>query len=268
MRSPVHSSRAAFTLAEMMVAASILGVFGGLLLASMNAVTVLSAKNGSINFNHQQTRRAVHKLVEEIRESASIPQLLDASMNPTTAATAPGVCYRVALDGWRRVETGGAATGSTLRITCPVDYPQPEPGMRLLIPSFSLKKDIVSVGAPTAGSAGNPAHRQIQVSGTLGAAITCTGGDPIYPVYITRTAALTVVNGELRYYRSLGSGSYSVIATGITTPTPFSLPSSTNNALLVNLDARDSKLGKRNYKAIDTRLTLSVPLRYQLTTQL
>lgn len=269
------------TLLEVLVTLSIVAVTGAILLSAMQAIAVNAAKNGAINLAHQQARQAINRVVEEIRESASIPQLLDGNLNPLPGSHGPaaGVSYQIIVAGPYRVFNNANASSPNIRVFREQEQGNEErdatnewnqrirnsSGLRLIIPAFQLEKDIVSVlGFPVNGNT-STVH-DVRLNESLGVNITCMQGTPVYPAYFTQRSALVVVNGELRHYRKF-PGPYNIVARNLVGATPFSVPGGNNRFIQMNLVARDSRVSQRGYKAVDLRLNVSVPIRYQLTSK-
>lgn len=268
------------TLLEVLITLTIVAVTGAILLSAMQAIAVNSAKNSAINLAHQQARQSINRVVEEIRESASIPLLLDADLNPLPGNHGPaaGVSYQVIVAGPYRVFNNANATSPNIRVFRESDKGSENDqtkdwdelikknavGLRLIVPAFQIEKDIVSVQ----GHSGNQTStvHDVRLNDRLGVNITCNQGDPVYPAYFTQRSALVVVNGELRHYRKF-PGSYSVVARNLVGTQPFSVPGGNNRFIQMNLIARDSRISQRGYKAVDLRLNVSVPIRYQLTSK-
>src|SRR6478672_414123 len=75
MRIQSGSKRAAFTLVDAMVTVGLVGVIGLAVFAVLNSGTILYAKNTAENIAHDQNRIAVNRLMHDIHEAVSIPQL-------------------------------------------------------------------------------------------------------------------------------------------------------------------------------------------------
>lgn len=266
-------------LIEVLVTLTIVAVTGAILLSAMQAIAVNSAKNSAINLAHQQARQAIGRVVEEIRESASLPQLLDENLNtlPGSHGPAAGVTYQVIVAGPYRVFNNANANSPNIRVFREQDKGSEKDktkdwdelikksnGLRLIVPAFQLEKDIVAVH----GFSGNQASsvHDVRLNERLGVNITCHQGDPVYPAYFTQRSALVVANGELRHYRKF-PGTYSVVARNLVGTKPFTIPQGNNRFVHLDLLARDSRISNRGYKAVDLRLSFSVPIRYQLTSK-
>jgi type II secretory pathway pseudopilin PulG len=265
MKTP--SKVAGMTLVETLVVTAVIGVVGAILVSLLHGVFVLSAKNSAINFSHQQMREMIHKTVNEIRGSASVPQLIDANRTPLSGTDAQGpaagVAYQTLTGGPYRVWNNTQANNSSIRITNKPGDPIPEAGMRLIIPAFQIEADIVDVG----GLPGFPHVRNIKLATNVGVDITCNAGEPVYRAYYTRRSGLVVADGELRHFANLAKPDYSVTARNLATEKPFTVPAGDNRFIRMDLVARDPKISRRGYKAVDVKLTLTVPFRNALTTR-
>jgi hypothetical protein len=258
---------AGMTLVEILITTAVAAVVGAIMVSLLHGVFVLSAKNSAINFSHQQMREMIHKIVDDIRESASVPQLIDANRTPLSGADAQGpaagVAYQTLIGGPYRVWNNTQASATNIRITSRPGHPAPTPGMRLIIPAFQIEADIAQVG----GFPGLPQVRDIQLTTNVGADIVCLAGEPVYQAYYTKRSGLVVVNGELRHFPDLTKPDYTVAARNLTMPKPFSVPNRNNRFVRMELVSQDPKTSRRGYKAVDTKLTLTVPFRNTLTTR-
>lgn len=265
MKGP--SKPSAFTLLEILLSMAIIGVAGVILYSLLHGVSVLSVKNSAINLGHQQVRRMVHRAVDEIRESASAPQLIDSNLTPLNGATAngpaAGVSYQAITGGPYRVWNNTVANSPNIRITTRDGDPPPEPGMRLIIPAFQIEADIAGVG----GFPGSPQVRDIRLTTNVGVNIACNAGEPVYTAYFTRRRGMVVVDGELRHYDNLASTEYRVSTRNLKTGKPFEILATDRRFIKVSLTAGDPRVTQRGYNAVDVSLTLTVPFRYALTTR-
>src|SRR5919201_6663823 len=98
-RSLFH--RTAFTLPEVMIAVLCFVACGGMIFTLLNSGMILYGKNMSVNTAHEDTRRAVNRLLRDIHASVSVPQLIDgfnadgSRQAPTSTATAAaGVSFQ------------------------------------------------------------------------------------------------------------------------------------------------------------------------------
>ena len=77
MKRYPSSPKAGFTLAEMMIGLLCFVVIGGVIFLLLNSGMILYAKNMSVNTAHEDTRRAVNRLLRDIHAAVSVPQLID-----------------------------------------------------------------------------------------------------------------------------------------------------------------------------------------------
>lgn len=264
IRRPLRSG---FTLAEVLITMAVVLVVGAILFSTLHVISLLTAKNFAINLAHQQARKSVHSLLSGIRESASIPQLIDENRVPLSGAAtngpAAGVSFQTIVAGPYRVWNNANADAKNIRITSLPDDAPPTPGMRLVVPAFQIEADIENVG----GFPGNPQVRDIQVATVLGAKIDCNAGNPVYPAYYTQRSAILVKNGELRYYENRATEQYTVVARDVQTPQPFSVPNGDNRFIKVDILVKDSRVSQLGFNAVDLKLSMTVPFRYRLTTR-
>ncbi len=262
-----------FTFVELLIAMSVTVVAGGGLFTLIHATTILAAKNTAINVTHQQARQAIHESLREIHGAVSIPQLTNAQLQPLTGASqngpAAGVSYQVLHAGPYLVFGNTSATSTSIQLdtrhqTLRYENPTITDGYRLIIPAFQIEKDILQIPAVT----GMPQTTTIQLKSAIGAKITCEASLPAYVAYITRRSALVVSNGQLHRYSAVGgAGPSRIVARDVTSPTPFTVPSSDNRYVQVQLVSRDRRVTSRGFRAVDLQMNLTVPYRFRLTTR-
>ncbi len=270
------------TIVEVLLTVGIVAVTGAILLTAMHAIGVSSAKNSAINLAHQQARKSINRVIEEIRESASVPRLIDANFNTLPGnGPAEGVSYQVVVAGPYRVFNNANANAPTIRVFREADkgsekgkertdqwnrIVRESNGLRLIVPAFQIEKDVREVLGYGGGGSASTVHN-VRLDSNLGVSITCSQGVPVYPAYFTRRAALVVSGGELRYYETFPSTTYSVVARNLVDTKPFSVPGGNNRFIKFDALVRDTRISQRGYKAVDLRLSFNVPFRYQLTSR-
>src|SRR5919108_5739744 len=84
MTRPSFFHRTAFTMPEMMIAVLCFAACGGMIFTLLNSGMILYAKNMSVNTAHEDTRRAVNRLLRDIHAAVSVPQLIDGFNADTT----------------------------------------------------------------------------------------------------------------------------------------------------------------------------------------
>src|ERR1051325_291805 len=77
MKQQTYFCKAAFTLVETMVGLLCFVIIGGVIYLLLNSGMILYAKNMSVNTAHEDTRRAVNRLLRDIHAAVSVPQLID-----------------------------------------------------------------------------------------------------------------------------------------------------------------------------------------------
>src|SRR2546423_14904445 len=78
-----------FTLSEMLVACGMFTVVGIAVVYTLNAGLVLYAKNAADNLAHDQSRIAVNRLLHDVHEAVSVPQLGHIDTRAPGSYTAP-----------------------------------------------------------------------------------------------------------------------------------------------------------------------------------
>lgn len=256
----------AFTLIEMCVSLAVLALSGGMLFSGLHTLALLGAKNSAINLTHQQSRAVIHQAVFQIHESVSVPALATSALAAVAGnGPAAGVTYQAMTGGPYRVWSSVANGSTHIQIDTHVGDPAPQVGQRLIVPAFEIEQDIAAV----ASAGGSPPLYNLTLAAPVtGTSITCSGGTPNYVAYVTQRSALAVVGGELRYFPKISSPTtYSTIARGLTTATPFSVPGGDNRFIQANFAAQDPKIAGLNLKSVANQMQITVPYRYRLTTQ-
>jgi hypothetical protein len=256
----------AFTLVELSVSTAVFSLAFGILFTGLQTIALLGAKNSAINLTHQQSRAVIHQAVFQIHESVSVPALATAALGSVAGnGPAAGVTYQAMAGGPYRVWSSVANGATSIQIDTHPGDPAPQAGQRLIIPAFEIEQDITAV----ASAGGSPPLYNLTLAGPVtGTSITCSAGTPNYVAYLTQRSALAVVAGELRYYPRSGTpATYSTIARGLTTPTPFSVPGGDNRFIQASFAAQDPKIAGLNLKSVANQMQITVPYRYRLTTQ-
>lgn len=199
-------NRAAFTIAEMMVAVGVLGLLGLVFFQVLQSGLTLSAKNTAVNAAHEEARQGILRMTRDIHASISVPQLRDTSFavissTPSPSATpgatpptAAGVSFQVIAYGpnflWKDPSPNG---NSPIMIK---DGPYaPQVGMRLIVPFWGVEDTITQV---TAANQSAP-HSNIWLAGSqeqiLGNKSPIFGGATYAITYYTKRAMYVVTNG-------------------------------------------------------------------------
>lgn len=257
-----------FTLAEMLIAVSVLGVAGQLIYTVLLNGMLLQAKNAAVNVAHQEARTAAARLVRDIHSAVSIPQLVDANRaavetQPVDASGVPTGTAGISLQS----VAGGPFNlkndpGNANLIQFFMPGFTPLIGQRLILPHYGVEDDITKV----TGTGAN--HFNIWTATAQEERIKEKKNSYIIS-YVTRRSAYIVVNGELRYYPE-AVGDYVVVARYITSPTPFSVPLNASGTpdtryVKVKLTTSDPRYSNRKFKSENTLIESSIPFRAQLT---
>ncbi|MDQ6623255.1 MAG: prepilin-type N-terminal cleavage/methylation domain-containing protein [Verrucomicrobiota bacterium] len=273
MKRP-HLAARGFTLVEVMVTCAITMIVGGMIFLALNAGMNLYAKNTAVNAAHQQARAGVDQMLQNIHGAVSIPQLVDANLQPIAAPAigpAPGITFQLFDGGPYPVVQNAAATDSYLVLNSSTYTPASN--ARVNIPSHYIELDVSS------SSALSSANRQFNFASTLGrdVVISSTGEDGdssatyIITAFVTHRVGYLVVGTELRYLPNNDPTSYKVIARNVTSPNPFTIPTLNSGGLnnryvaAVNISTVEPQYTKRGYAAVNMFISSFIPFRCRLT---
>jgi prepilin-type N-terminal cleavage/methylation domain-containing protein len=209
-----------FTLIEMMVAVLCFALAGGMIFLILNSGMILYAKNMSVNTAHQDTRRAVNRLLRDIHASVSVPQLIDGfnadgslQVHTSNITGAAGVAFQLVALGPTYIWKDPTAANLIMIYDGGV---KPISGQRLIVPLWGIETEITKTTA--AGTSGHSnvflmdaAGNIVDQTNTAGKAPqgqgkssnTKNGNNDVYAIcYYTDRIAYLVQNGQLRlYYR-------------------------------------------------------------------
>ena len=292
---------AGFTLGETMVAigvTSIVGLCAGYVFING---TILYAKNTAENMAHDENRKAVNRMVHDIHAAVSTPQLGhivagNLAANPTAPA-ASWTPYGTNLTFWADAGAGPTAGVSFKKMGNSfnpnggpfavkndpgnVDLIQidsgtanpPHAGMDIVFPYYTDDDGRPMEGTLYQVTSNGNNHYNVWIAGGLEERIKNKKGTNVICYYMSRFAYV-VENGNLNYY------STSMPPNGVTWPITVArnIINETNRALPakpfsqastdyvgINLTTEDSRYSNRNFKAVNTLLAGSVPIRAQLS---
>lgn len=286
--------RGGFTLIEMMVTSAIVGITGLVICMVLNSGMILFAKNSAVNIAHEQARTAVLQIEQDLHGAISLPQLVDAN-NVTLTGTnaggpAAGISFQAYGGGPYKVAADALKTDTALKIYAPMqatsytstpfDYSSTTPGgtlsgskvpiagQRLILPDHSIELDITSVT-----SAGGIVT--LNFASPLGVDVTKTNPSSAANPYnimcfVTDRISYIVQNGSLMYNGPTARKNSSVMASNITTATPFTIPNTPAGALYyrfvaaVNLSTADPEYSNRSFKSANMFLNSMVPMRARM----
>jgi hypothetical protein len=289
MRTKSLGKRGAYTLADTMVTCAILGVVGVCVFAILNSGTILYAKNTAANLAHDQSRIAVNRVLHDIHEAVSIPQLGhivqgNLAANPGAPAgswTPSGTNVTFYAEPSPSPSPGSSAVafqmmggpsdpnGGPFNVVNDPANPEliqigsgntaPQIGMRLIFPYYNMEDNIVKV------TSNGSNHYNIWTQSALETRFK-TKKNTYNICYYTSRWVYAIENGELHLYSSApapNGGTWPiVVARSIISATPFTQP--TTQYIGVNLTTQATNYSNRNYKAVNTLLAGSVPYRAQL----
>jgi len=285
-----HSSRkqAAFTLSDTMISVGLVGLIGLCVFAVLNSGTILYAKNTASNLAHDESRKAVNRLMHDIHQAVSIPQLghivqgnLAANPGAPTGSWTPSGTNVTFYAETSPPSTGSAAVsfqmmggpsdpnGGPFNVVNDPGNPEliqigsggtgPQVGMRLIFPYYNMEDNIVKVTSNGAN------HWNVWTANALETRFK-TKKDTYNICYYTARWTYAVENGELHLYSSAppptGVAWPVVVARNIISATPFTQP--TSQYIGVNLTTQATNYSNRGYKAVNTLLAGSIPYRAQL----
>jgi len=276
-----------FTLGEMMVTTCAFALVGLCAFYTLNTGTVLYAKNTAQNLAHDSSRIAVNRLLHDIHQACSIPQLGHIDTRTPGTYTAPAgswVPYGTNVTFYADAGAGPTAGVAFQMMGGPQDpfggpfeikndpaNPEliqidsgtgstPQVGMRLIFPYYNMEDEIVK-----ATSTGQN-HYNIWTKNALEVRFKKKNMTGTNIVYYTTRWAYVVEGAALHLYSSApppsGFSWPVTVARNIASGTPFS--QATSQYIGINLTTQDPHYSNRNYKAINTLLAGTVPYRAQL----
>jgi prepilin-type N-terminal cleavage/methylation domain-containing protein len=286
--------RAGFTLPEVMIALSVASIVGICAFYLFLNGFILYAKNTAENVAHDQNRIAVNRLLRDIHAATSIPQLGkivpgNMAANPTAPAGS-WTPYGTNVTFWAEPGTGPSAGVAFKKMGSVLDpnggpfevkndpgnadlimiksyTTQPQSGMEIIFPYYDMEGTIKKV------TSNGSDHYNVWVEGGLETRIKEKKNTSVICYYMSRFAYV-VENGALHFY------SASAPPSGVTWPAtiarnvvneanrtlpakPFSQP--TSEYVGISLTTEDSNYTNRNFRAVNTLLAGSVPIRAQIS---
>ncbi|MFL6529832.1 MAG: type II secretion system protein J [Chthoniobacterales bacterium] len=295
-----QQSDSAFTLGETMVAMGIASVLCTCALYTLLNGMILFAKNTAENLAHDQNRIAVNRLVHDVHTAVSIPQLGhivtgNLAANPTASAGS-WTPYGTNVTFWADSGTGPAAgigfkrMGNSadpnggpfavsndpgnvdlIQIASPSHAPQI--GTQISFPYYSDTAGHPMEGSVYKVTSAGAGHWNVWVQGGLEKQIKLKKNTMITCYYMSRYAYV-VENGKLNLYASTpapnGLSWPITIARNIineSNRTQAALPftQASTQYVGISLTTEDNRYSNRNYKAANTLLAASVPIRAQIS---
>jgi prepilin-type N-terminal cleavage/methylation domain-containing protein len=259
------------TLLELSIAMALIGAVGLSIYSMLNIGLILGAKNSAVNTAHEQARVAMLQLVQNLHSAVSLPALADSNgvmlNNPGAGTTAAGISFQLWSGGPYQVIGDADPTATLVQIQTGAADPPPVVGQRLIIESHMIEQDITAVTGLGGG------QYNLTLTAPIGVAIQGTGAPTYYniPCFITNHCFYAVDHGSLKWHGS-NQQTTTVLGTDITSPTPFSIPTTPAGALYyrfvaaIDLSTADSQTSNRGFKSANILLNGQVPARARLTT--
>lgn len=276
-----------YTLVDIMVASGMLAMVGLCVYYGLQTGLIMSAKNTAENLAHDSARIAVNRLVHDIHNAVSIPELGYIDTRTPGSFTAPagswvpygtsvtfcpqtGSAARAGVSFQKMGGPNGVGGGPYAVVNDPGNdqliqigptQPGPQAGMRLIFPYYNMEDDISKVT-----SNGNH-HYNVWTANALETRFKKKKNTYHICFYTTRYAYV-VENNKLNFYASAPrpSGTWpATIAFNVVSATPFT--QTDTQYVGVNLTTQDGRYSNRNFKAVNTLLAGSVPYRAQLCTE-
>jgi len=238
MISPDQPGKRAFTLVETVLAMASVGVVGMSIFYTLYYGLVLFTENTAMNVSHQEARLALLQLETDIHSGVSAPSLTDSNgvMISGTQAS-PGVEFQALISSTSYCEVAAnTATGqAVVKVGIPPGYATPYAGMRLIIPAYEIEQNVSSVSVSgtvaTCTLAANVSPA-IDVSDSYGTYNVICFFTQRVTYYVTGSTAqgASATDLVLNYIGVNKTQTYEMASMGLTSPTPFSIPSTSTGA--------------------------------------
>jgi prepilin-type N-terminal cleavage/methylation domain-containing protein len=270
MRTSKWADRNGFTLVELMIATVLTILLGGIAYIILNTGLVLFSKNTSMNVAHQEARMAMIQMEKQLHLAVSTTQLIDEDGNPVGGkGPAAGISFLVFAGG--PFEVAAKANWKQNQVTMNLtDGFQAKAGQRLVIANHELEIDIAS---DTPGSGIQTLTLAENIPNTINTEMDDAG--TMVPAHVVglimERVSYRIKDGELRYVSR--SGETSVLAREITSPQPFTRPTTgggnPNSRAIAAINLSTGKGGgkKKKYKSANMILNAEVPARAILCTK-
>lgn len=293
MKTPSHHSRAAFTLVEVLIYASLTVIVAAVAYSALRTGTILSAKNVSINRSHDALRGALDRLSRQLQTSRNVPTLIDTTGNVVASGSAAGIRYDCTIGEPYVIEpvlTAGsiASTATTLvvyRSTMATGAPPvPRINDALIIDTPSGTSMRGRITAVTADAASGSTQRiTLTFAAALGQTLSWGANQPQWARLVRQEAFITASNNgrtELRFYPAFepmptlsDTTKYIVLSDQLSTTsgdlTPFSVLSTNGDKIVqanLRMQARDydTWLSKNEANSFNSYFRMNVSLSSRL----
>lgn len=276
---------AGYTLVDIMVASGLLAIVGICVYYGLITGMIMSAKNTAENLAHDSARVGVNRLLHDIHNAVSIPELGYIDTRTPGSFTAPSGSWvpsgtsvtfcpvsgsgPAAGISFQTMGGPGDPNGGPFEITNDPgnDYliqigsgtHAPAVGMRLIFPYYNMEDTISKVT-----SNGNN-HYNVWTTNALETRFK-KKKSTYHIIYYTTRWAYVVENGKLNLYSSAppptGFTWPVVVTRNVVSTQPFT--QTDTQYVGVNLTTQDGHYSNRSYKAVNTLLAGSVPYRQQI----
>ncbi len=262
-------SRAGLTVVELMVTTLLVGFLGLIVFSLLNVGTILGAKNTATNTAHQQARMAMLEMTKNLHSSISPFTLFNPDPNDPTsfAGVSFELCAGSSSIPVRMCQINSAVAGQyTVTVALngnpvPVLKPSPASKPRFVVPGYEFESDIQSVtgAGPVTLTLADKLPSSLTVSDPSTTNVSC---------FTTDVSSYEINNRTLRFYRPRGSGTGTVLASGINQAYPFQ---AANGGLGVKIKistadtASDQYVASHKIKSTGDLLNATIPIKARLT---
>ncbi|MEP6809130.1 MAG: type II secretion system protein [Chthoniobacterales bacterium] len=259
--------QAGFTLVEMLVTTSLIGVLGVIVFSVLNVGTILGAKNTATNTAHQQARVALLQMTKNLHSSASPLTLFNP--DPADPTSFSGISFELcAGDSLSPIRLSkidsavpGAMTVNVMLNGNPIPVLNASNRPHLIIPGYSFDSEIQSI------TGSNPAQLTLvtKLPDSLDVRSPSTSN---VSCFITDVCSYEVKNGALTFFRPQGTAPGTVVASGVSQSYPFKTAS---NGLAVNVKLTTADISSDRYmashkiKSVGNLLNATIPIKVRLT---
>jgi type II secretory pathway pseudopilin PulG len=257
-----------YKLIELVFTTVLIGVLGLIIYSILNMGTILGAKNTAVNSAHQQARTAMLQMVQDLHSAISLPSLCDSTGAAVSGqGPAAGIAFQLFSGGPYKINADATTSDNTVDIKNPTATMSPVPvvGQRLIIPGHQIEDDITAVT-----KIDNKTYT-LTLAHTLPVAINNTASYVI-PCFLTDRCSYIIQNQTLDWTGPTSRKAFSVMGNNITSPTPFTTPTTAAGALYyrfvaaIDLSTSDLNYNNRGFKSANILLNGQVPMRARLTT--
>jgi hypothetical protein len=272
----------AFTLVEVIVAASVVTVIGGVAFLIMNSGLVLFAKNYGLNQTHHDGIHGAERILTLLQSAVEAPQLVD-NTGAAVVGNGPsaGVRFkRLASALLYEVEHDVNATDVSLKLKKTTsNQPAPKVGDIVQINDLGFKAEVIS----TSGGGGTIT---VNLASTVGSYFTTpiSSGTAIPKksrAFLVNQSALISVGSELRLYSdakhaqkgqdqtAFNNSAHFSVLTRLTPTTagseslPFQYTDTSRRLVDVTLRVQSSDYSNRKFNSMNTYLNMRTSVAYR-----